>query len=163
MLILLFAGICVLIAVYFIFKKFIVEEFHIKGLHDPILIELRDDITTFLLQDKIWDGYLESLNDRAKEICDSCSISKHDDTFTLDKKDIHLCMLDEKDEYYNKNQLIYVLLHELGHVICPEIGHTQLYDDIFQQLKKEASIFGIYDINYKPISNYCNIKRVYNV
>ena len=40
---------------------------------------------------------------------------------------------------------MYVLIHELAHVLCDEVGHTDKYRDIFNGLISEATSLGIYD------------------
>lgn len=62
---------------------------------------------------------------------------------------------DENNEYYEDNMLKYVLLHEISHSICDEIGHTQKFNDIFQALLKKAVEMGIYNPNVPIIKNYC--------
>jgi hypothetical protein len=156
-------GFCIVgIAVYIIVNRVVTEQYAVQKCEDdPFLDELKENLKQFLLQDKNWTGYLKDMD--GKKIYQQCSICKDRDTYTINKKHIFLCMKDDEDEYYEKHQLMYALLHELGHVICDEIGHTKKYNDIFQQLKQEAHNFGIYDINYKPSRDYCNINRTYKV
>ena len=52
--------------------------------------------------------------------------------------------------------LIYVLLHELAHVKCDEIGHTEKFKTIFKSLLQKAELAGIYNPYQPPIDNYCN-------
>ena len=54
------------------------------------------------------------------------------ESYTINKKDVYLCLRDENNEYYNENMLIYVTLHEVAHAICDEIGHTQKFHEIFE-------------------------------
>ena len=44
------------------------------------------------------------------------------------------------------NLVMYVALHEIAHVACPEYGHTPLFKDIFAFFTKVASTIGIYKI-----------------
>ena len=37
-------------------------------------------------------------------------------SFTINKKNIYLCLKDKYGQYYSDNMLIYVLLHEVAHV-----------------------------------------------
>jgi hypothetical protein len=66
-----------------------------------------------------------------------------------------LCLKDKNGEYYDKNMLIYVLLHEISHSLCDEVGHTKKFNEIFNALLKEAVKKGIYDENKPIIQNYC--------
>ena len=58
-------------------------------------------------------------------------IYEGDKSYTINKEKIYLCIRDKNGQYYNQNILMYVLLHEIAHTLCPEIGHTQSFKDIF--------------------------------
>ena len=60
-------------------------------------------------------------------------------SYTINKQKVHLCVKDENGVYYDDNMLIYASLHELGHVLCDEIGHTPKYWTIFDNLLDKAS------------------------
>lgn len=76
-------------------------------------------------------------------------------SFTIDKKEIFLCLRDENGNYYDDNMLTYVLLHELSHVMCDEIGHTKKFFDIFDQVLAYAESKGVYDSSQPIVKNYC--------
>lgn len=76
-------------------------------------------------------------------------------SYTTNKKKVHLCLKDEKGDYYHENMLLYVGLHELAHVKCDEIGHTDKFHKIFQQLLDKAADIGIYDPSIPIVQNYC--------
>ena len=76
-------------------------------------------------------------------------------SYTINKHKIYLCLKDESQSYYDYNMLIYVAIHELAHVLCDEVGHTNKFYTIFHELLQNAHKLGIYD-NTKPIiKNYC--------
>ena len=77
-------------------------------------------------------------------------------SFTVNKKDMTLCLKDENDEYYDDNMLMYVGLHELAHVLCNEIGHTEKFHSIFDSLLEKGGSLGLYDSSIPPVKNYCN-------
>ena len=55
--------------------------------------------------------------------------------------------------------MMYVALHELAHVGCHEIGHTELFKDIFAFYTREAIKLGIYkyeDYDSNPVE-YCGM------
>ena len=58
------------------------------------------------------------------------------------------------------NTLMYVVIHELAHIGCPEYGHTPLFKEIFKFLLIESSKIGIYTpIDYrKNPKNYCGME-----
>jgi len=77
-------------------------------------------------------------------------------SYTINKQKVYLCLKDQHQNYYNDNMLMYVAIHELAHVLCPEIGHTQKFHDIFQQLLDRAEQIGIYRSDLPIDKDYCN-------
>ena len=75
---------------------------------------------------------------------------------------IVLCLRqkDENQSFVEKNVLLYVSIHELGHLMTEEIGHTPTFWDNFKFLLKEAVSLGIYKkIDYsKEPADFCGIK-----
>ena len=80
-------------------------------------------------------------------------------SYTINKHKVYICLNDEKGEYYDDNMLIYVLLHEYSHVLCDEIGHTDKFHKIFDEIIVKAIEAGIYNKNITPIKNYCEYKN----
>jgi hypothetical protein len=119
---------------------------------DPMIVELKKKLTP-LLSNLKFVGKYEVLNTR--NILDEISIYKGDKSYTINKNKVYLCILDENEEYYNINSLMYVLLHELSHVLCKEIGHTEMFHEIFQELLIQATTDGIYDPSIPMVSDYC--------
>ena len=79
---------------------------------------------------------------------------KADKSYTVNKKHMHLCLHNEKGDYFNKNMLIYVALHELAHVKCKSIGHTEEFHAIFDKLLDKATKLGVYNPEIPPVSDY---------
>jgi hypothetical protein len=75
-------------------------------------------------------------------------------SYTVNKKDMYLCLRNEKREYFNKNMIMYVSLHELGHVVCPSIGHTPEFYEIFDRLLNKAIALGIYNPSIPIVADY---------
>ena len=78
-------------------------------------------------------------------------------------EELAFCLKSKNPKNPNKlhdlNLLTYVALHELSHIGCREIGHTQLFKDIFYMYTKEAIEIDIYEkINYddNPVE-YCGM------
>ena len=64
---------------------------------------------------------------------------------------------DEHKKLAEENLLMFVALHEMGHVITESIGHTQEFWDNFKYLLKKAIALGIYkkeDFRNNP-RQYC--------
>ena len=127
------------------------EEFQLQN--DPKIKELKTIIEPLFIDKKKYNGLLSNLND--ENIMEKVSLYKGKKSYTINKEKIFLCLKDENDEYYDTNFLVYVLLHELSHVICDEIGHTQKFEDTFKELLDEAVKKGVYDPAKPIITDYC--------
>jgi uncharacterized protein YneF (UPF0154 family) len=128
-----------------------VREYYLQD--DPKLRELREIIKPLFERDNYYSGMLAPLND--KNIMNEITLYKGDKSYTINKQKIFLCLKDEKKEYYNTNMLVYVLLHEISHVICDEVGHTEKFNKIFDELLSEATKVGVYDPSVPIIQDYC--------
>lgn len=77
-------------------------------------------------------------------------------SYTINKYRVFICLRDKKtDAIYDDNTLVYVILHELAHVECPEIGHTELFKRIFFNLLDRAEAHGLYDPSLPRPIDYC--------
>ena len=123
---------------------------------DPILKVLLEKVKPIFEGDN-YSGLLTELNKR--NILKEITLYKGDKSYTINKQKVYLCLKDEHGEYYNTNMLTYVLLHELSHVICDEIGHTEKFHDIFKEVLKEAKKLKIYDSNIPIIKDYCQYQK----
>lgn len=75
---------------------------------------------------------------------------------------IVLCLRskDDKKELVELNTMMFVVLHEIAHIVTESYGHTPEFWDNFKWILKEAVNIGIYqsqDFNSKPV-DYCGIK-----
>ena len=160
----------------------------LKFVDDNILV-LKDHINT-----KYTDIELEMLEKNKKEVMKKIkkrlnetykssslkenypSKPKVDVSYNLNKgESIALCLREYKntDEFHEKNDIIFVALHELSHSLnCDEnafncgnsYGHDNAFWYIFKILLSEAIEIGIYKkINYNnnPI-DYCSMKITYS-
>ena len=102
-----------------------------------------------------------------KKKIDGIIISENNDgnnntSYSINKgEQIVFCIRSKKniDKLHNINLLMYVTIHELAHVACPEYGHTPLFKDIFYFLIKAAIEINIYkkvDFKNNPLE-YCGI------
>jgi hypothetical protein len=109
--------------------------------------------------DKFYDPKLDMLKDRiatAIPEINRIEISGSNKSFTINKKSVYICTKDENGSYYEDNMLIYVILHELAHVLCDEVGHTEKFKSIFRSLLERATKAGVYNPATPPIDDYCN-------
>lgn len=83
-------------------------------------------------------------------------------SYTINKGDrMVLCLRSKKDNtLHNLNMLVYVTLHEIAHVSCPELNHTNLFKQLFKFFIKIAISLGIYNhFDYSKYPQYyCGIK-----
>ena len=71
----------------------------------------------------------------------------------------------ENNEIHHMNELMYVAIHEIAHVGCPEIGHTPLFKKINVELLNYAMECDVYiykDYNSFP-EQYCGIELGSNI
>lgn len=77
-------------------------------------------------------------------------------SYTINKYRVFICLRDKKTNViYDDNMLVYVILHELAHAECPEIGHTELFKKIFFNLLDRAEAHGLYDPSLPRPNDYC--------
>lgn len=61
-----------------------------------------------------------------------------------------------KNQLHKLNLMMYVAIHELAHVACPEYGHTDLFNHIFAFLAKVAVDIGVYErIDFRTNPTEC--------
>lgn len=71
----------------------------------------------------------------------------------------------ENNKIHDVNELMYVAIHEIAHVGCPEIGHTPLFKRINKELLQYAIECGVYkykNYNVYP-EDYCGIELSNNI
>ncbi len=63
------------------------------------------------------------------------------------------------NDIHDLNLIMYVALHEISHIACPEMNHTELFKNIFRFICTEAVNYGIYkkiDFAANP-TEYCGM------
>ena len=73
---------------------------------------------------------------------------------------IIICIRQKDGAFVEKNTIMYVAVHELGHLMTKEIGHTDTFWENFKYLLNEAMEIGLYkktDYAADP-KDYCGIK-----
>jgi hypothetical protein len=151
--------ICGVLLSLFILYKSNLEDSKINRSRNNILQEICKDLTYLFKNQKSnngkFIGSLKPLNNIDK-ILDNLLIVEDKESFTINKKVIHLCTKEPKSgNYYDKNTLMYVVLHELSHVLCNEIGHTENFYIINKALLDYTIKHGFYDDSKPFINNYC--------
>lgn len=106
------------------------------------------------------DAYLSDLKNQLSVLdpkLKDIKIYVGDQSYTINKRKIYICLKDENGDYYQRNMLVYVILHEFAHVLCDEIGHTELFFDIFNGILNQAAKKGLYDPSIPPLEKYCGM------
>jgi predicted metal-dependent hydrolase len=75
-------------------------------------------------------------------------------------EELAFCLRSKKsNQLHNVNLIMYVALHEMAHMACPEIGHGELFKRIFRFLTQRAIDIGLYqaeDYSANPVE-YCGM------
>ncbi len=132
--------ICILAYVLFQMMK---SREHLKY-QDPMIESIRSDLI--------------KVHPKAKELRYFAS----DKSFTEDKKDMFLCLKDQNGQYYSRNFLMYVALHELAHAISHSYDDNhngREFNENFDMLLKKATHMKIYDPKEPMPENYCGTEQ----
>jgi hypothetical protein len=104
---------------------------------------------------KLYNGIQNSVIEESAEnaVYTSYSVNKGEEiVFCLRSKLL-------RNKIHDFNLIMYVVLHEMAHVACPEVGHTTLFKKIFAFLAQEAVNIGMYQkINFETNhTEYCGL------
>lgn len=112
--------------------------------------------------------YIETINNKFKYINfrETMENSKFT-SYSINKgEEIVFCLRSKKDnKIHDMNELMYVALHEISHVGCPEIGHTPLFFKINKELLKlgvQCNVYKYKNYNLNP-EEYCGIMLNNNI
>jgi hypothetical protein len=106
--------------------------------------------------------YIDSLTTRIKnvDIKEGAPNSQYT-SYSINKgEEIVFCLRSKKThDLHDINIMMFVAIHEMSHVACPEVGHTPLFRDIFVFFLKTAMTMGIYKhIDFEKHNvEYCGI------
>jgi hypothetical protein len=133
------AIVLILVLLWIVHKQ--IKEYHLQD--DPMLYTLKEVLTPVM-----YNG---------KSITNGLKLYKGDKSFTINKSQTFLCLYDANGHYYPLNMLIYVLLHEISHSLnTKDIGHTEEFHRIFDDLLEQATKNGVYNPSIPIIQDYCN-------
>lgn len=124
-----------------------------------LILELHDRRDSF---DKEHRGYVETLYDQMDHIVFRESDEGSETTsYSVNKgEEIVFCIRSKTSgQIHDLNLLMYVAVHELAHVACPEVGHTPLFFEVNRFLLREAAALGLYRVdNYHSApQEYCGM------
>jgi predicted metal-dependent hydrolase len=130
----------------------------IKNNIKKLVLHLKNNIS----QHETDKEYINNLVKRTKQINIMETPNDEKNTsYTINKGEKIVICLRSKflSEIHDINTIMYVVIHELAHVACPEYGHTPLFKKIFIFLLKESHKINIYtpvDYRKKP-QDYCGM------
>jgi hypothetical protein len=117
---------------------------------------------------KEYKPYIIQFKNKIKNVEIQESSSKSSNTsYTINKgEQIIFCLRSKKlinifntNAIHDINLIMYVAIHEISHVACPEYHHTPLFNKIFKFFCDEAVKIGLYDkidFKYNPME-YCGM------
>ncbi len=153
------------------FTQYLVHDDEHKNESAKLLEEITNNM--FKLKDYLYENiekypdmreYIKQLNRNLNK--DRTLIYENDPkseltSFSVNKgEEIALCLKSKKTgSIHNINLMMYVTIHEMAHIACPEIGHGELFKKIFKFLCEEAVLIGVYkydDYENNPVE-YCGM------
>ncbi len=143
------AGVIFFISFCIIYNQ--VHEYYAQD--DPKLKEIKKSLEIFFATEERWTGALSVLNE--KNLLNDITFFRGEKSYTINKKQVYICLKDETGSYYDDNTLYYVVCHEISHVICDEIGHTEKFYLIFNELLSKMEQAGLYDYKIPIKNDYC--------
>lgn len=113
---------------------------------------------------KEYKSYIEQLKTKLQNtiIIESTSDSIYTSYSVNKGEQLVFCIRSRKNanNIHDINLMMYVVLHEMAHIACPEIGHTPLFKKIFAFLANTAVELGMYTkipFNSQP-TEYCGMQ-----
>lgn len=139
-------------------KFYIVRDEETKQRASNMLGRIRKNIltlTNYLVQNrdskyKHMAPYIDQLSSRIKsvKISESDGSSKYTSYSVNKGEELVFCLRSKKgiNIMHELNLVMYVALHEIAHIACPEFGHTPLFKKIFTFFTKISAKIGVYKI-----------------
>ena len=131
-----------------------------------ILVQLNKNVIQLLsyVKDEDREGIKDLLDNYKPDSLSENLEKKSLQAYSINKgEEICLCLREPEDELKiidDINTLMFVLVHELGHLMTDDIGHTNKFWNNMAYLLKKASEINLYNpINYRisPVM-YCGVK-----
>lgn len=124
-------------------------------------------LTTHMLKTapKEYMEYVKALNKQLNRVVISENIHEfYYTSYSVNKGDkLVFCVRSRdptsSDKKHDINLMMYVVLHEISHIACPEYGHEQKFRDIFKFITKNAVDLNLYyPIDFKNMpTEYCGM------
>ena len=142
--------------------KTYVENFKIQDRpKEPMLVHLEEQLAPMFAENVKYEGILQPIltKQMKRKILNEITLSKGKKSYTINKQNIYMCLKDQQNEYYDKNMLLHVIIHEIAHILTvDEIGHTPKFNKILDALLEKATEMNIYNPNIPLIRDYCTFE-----
>ena len=122
-----------------------------------ILYEIQDNYENQMEDDDVLAlvEQVRNVDPSVNKVVDRLKFFEGRKSYTINKTYVHICKKDKNGKLYARNQLVLVLLHEIAHALCDEVGHTDKFNRILDDLLEKASKKGVYDPSIPNIPDYC--------
>lgn len=122
-------------------KKIIIKMYILKD----YLVENKD--TDDLKDYKVYINNLNTNFNKKRTLIYETDPTVDMTSYSVNKgEELSVCLTSKKtNELHRINLLMYVMIHEMAHFACPEIGHGSLFQYIFKKFTKVAIKIKIYD------------------
>jgi len=152
-------------------KYYMVRDEFDKQYAADILAFFKRNINTLIehlnkKKDEKYDKYIKRLNEKLKNTIFSESLhnSKYTSYSVNKGEELVFCLRSKKDnKFHDANLLMYVVVHEISHIACPEYNdedpHTPLFKELFKYLLLTSIELGMYrkiDFKNNPVE-YCGM------
>lgn len=106
--------------------------------------------------------YVKRLDNKINSVSIAENTSEVHTSYSVNKgEELIICVRSrETEQLHQINLIMYVVLHEISHIMCPEYGHGSLFQEIFKYVLEEAIKAKIYQkINFdnSPME-YCGLQ-----
>ena len=128
--------------------------------HLSSIKELKPDFKIYI------DQLSENFNESRTSIYENKKGSKYTSYSVNKGEEIVFCLKSKNTQKnHDINLIMYVAIHEMTHLACPEIGHTPLFNKIFKFFIEEAINIGLYTYqNYgSNPTEYCGMILTSNI
>lgn len=137
------------------------EAAYILSLINRKIMILKNHLINNIEKYKEYSQYIRQLEERTKniKILENAPNGKYT-SYTINKgEEIAICIRSKNINFHDFNLIMYVVIHEIAHIACPDIGHTELFKKIFIFLLNVSIKLNIYkktDYYINP-QEYCGM------
>ena len=158
-------------------KSYLVRNLPDKNDAAKMLGEIREKLLNFInklvneleeFSDEEYYSYIKMIQKRLPHsIIKESSANSEYTSYSINKgEELVFCLRSKQtNQLHDLNDILYVAIHEIAHIGCPEIGHTPLFKKINLFLLEKAINYNLYNYeNYrKNNKEYCGLILTSNI